>query len=618
MYLLIKRRCTVLMASTSLLALLAPLTLAAGSPAAFLKADASQPAPQTMSMPADTRSRHQARVDLQALLTYDNVSLITHLGDELELRKREIKHRGSNEFAWHGQVYQQQRHVGSATLTVQGERIVGRIGTRDGRIRIQSDPAGHFWLDDINPKSIPRRHPSKHAEQLLYHSPASKTGSPMGASNSASGGDEEAARVDVLAFYTGAAITEYPDEASMRLSLRNTVDMANTALIDSDVDHRFRLVGVIHWGHDEFDHMGQSLQSFAQDNAVATIRNLYAADLNAGFGVYDDFCGIAYTLRRYDSNWPHGYSINNVANDYPCLEIQVVAHEMGHNLGLHHDPDNAPPPNDIIEPFAYGHLSENEFNTIMSYHPGCGGGEYHNCFGSDFFSNPDVTDPESGLAVGIENERDNAEVLRRTMPLGAGWRQAPASLSSAAGLASMPFRTEGSSPWVAQDQIQFNDQATLVSGPVYGDEESRLVMSIGDLGLFSALRREAVTFSVRHGQDTATDGKLTLLADGVEIATVDSFSDEWTRHRVSIPDEAEEITWIWQSDARPSTADGLGVIYLANTQLEFESRNSGGCTLGVNQAPDPSWLALFLLTLILKWRRNGAISSRPDGAMRSS
>ncbi len=611
MYLPNKDQTTLLMACVGLLALFAPFTLAAHSPATFVAVDLSQPAPQTMILPADTSSRHQARVDIESLLNHSTVSLTTHQGDELELRKRAIEHRGNRELAWHGQVYQQQRHVGSATFTVQGERIVGRIGTRNGRLRLQSDAAGNYWLDDINPESIPQRHPSKHTEQLLHASPASKTDSSMGTSNSASEGDEEPARVDVLAFHTGSSIAEYPDEAAMRLSIRNTVDMANTALIDSEVDHRFRLLGIIHWGHNEFDHMGQSLQSFGQDNAVATIRNLYAADLNAGFGVYDDFCGIAYTLRRYDENWPAGYSINNLSNDYPCLEIQVVAHEMGHNLGLHHDPDNAPPPNEIIEPFAYGHLSENEFNTIMSYHPGCGGGEYNNCFGSDFFSNPNVTDPESGLAVGIENERDNAEVLRRTMPLGSGWRQPPTTLSNAAGFASMPFRTEGSSPWVAQDQVQFNGRATVVSGPVYGEEESRLVMSLDNLRLFEFLPLESLAFSVRSSSGGVTNGRLIVLADGAEIGRVEEFSEQWAGQQFAIPDDVEEITWLWQSDQRPSTDDGLGVIFLANTRFEFASNSGGGCTIGNNQVLDPTWLLLLLLGLLLKWRHHHAVPGRP-------
>jgi hypothetical protein len=607
-----KGRLLSLMAWAGLLALLSPLTLAATAPAAFLTVDPSEPTPHALSRPADASSRHQAQVDTNTLLSHDRVLLITHSGDELELRKRGVQHRGSNEFTWHGRVYQQQRHVGSATFTVQGQRIVGRIGTRDGRLRVQGDSGSHYWLDQIDPESIPQRHPSHEREDLLRDAPSHSpdtlvTTTGMTATANASA-DDEAARVDVIAYYTDAAIAQYTDEASMRLSIRNTVDMANTALIDSNVDHRFRLIGIIHWNHEESDQMVDSLFGLGQDSTVATLRNLYSADLNTGFGVYDDFCGIAFTLQQYDDSGNSAFSINNLANDYPCLEIQVVAHEMGHNLGLHHDPDNAPPPENIIEPFAYGHLSENEFNTIMAYHPGCGGGEYFNCFGSDFFSNPDVTDPESGLAVGIAQERDNAEVLRRTMPVGARWRQPPTSLASAAGLPDTPFRTEGHSPWVAQDQVQFNGRPSLVSGPVYGEEESRLVMSLDDLGIFDPVPRESIRFSVRNGSADISDGSLTVLADGIEIARVDDFSSEWTRHSFSLPDETEEITWVWQSDKRPSTEDGLGAIYLANTRLGFGSGSGGGCTLGTGQAADPSWLLLLLLSLLMKWRPYNAVS----------
>lgn len=597
----------ILILLAGLLTALIPFSLASASPATFLEVDFTTPSPTTENMSADITSRHRAQLNINALLQHDSVTLNTHLGDTLILERRQVEHRGPEAFAWRGRVHDQDRQVGTASLTVQSGRVTGRFSTRDGRFRVVGDAEGRHWLEHVNPESMPQRHPPTHSPM---NPPSTLQHESVGHSDSAASREgisvtEEPAVVDVIAYYTGAAVSEYPDEIGMRLSIRNTVDMANTALLESGIDHRFRLIGIIHWEHEEPANISDSLGSFAQDNNVSTTRNLYSADLNGNFGVYDDFCGIAYVLPDYDDTWNGAFSTSNIAGEYPCLEIQVLAHEMGHNMGLHHDPDNAPPPQDMIEPFAYGHLSENEFSTIMAYHPGCGGGDYYNCFDNDFFSNPAVIDPDSGLAVGIAGERDNAEVLRRTMPLAARWRTAPTSLARAAGPASMAFSTTGSSPWVPQGRVRLRDKPTLVSGPVYGEEESRLTMLINETGIFRLLPPRSVSFSVRGLEEDTVDGRLVLMADEQEIGRIDQFTGEWERHRFPLPEGTAELHWIWQSDKRPSLEDGLGVVFLGNIKQETDG-GSAGCTLGHDRPLDPGLPLLVILSLFLGSRRRMA------------
>jgi hypothetical protein len=477
-------------------------------------------------------------------------------------------------------------------LDASGEFTAEVPTSTTGQYRITRDADGQYWLDRIDPGTLPQRHPP---EQTLLHESHDKDAF-MPLSPEAGRGADGPVVVDVMAFYTDAAVGEYPDEADLRLAIQNASDMTNTALLNSEVEHRIRLLGMIHWRHQEGASMADSLVSFRGNAAVARIRDRYSADLNGLFGLFSDFCGIAYVLMAYQNDWEFGYSANNVAAGFPCLEIQVFAHEMGHNMGLHHNPENSTfPPWQVIEPFAFGHYVEDQFSTIMSYHPGCGGGEYHNCSPSiDYFSNPAIDDPASGLTTGIENERDNAEVLRRTMPLAAGWREPPADPAAVMGGIEGSFRTEGTGHWVVQDQITFRGKPTLVSGPVYGDEVSRLVLEPGT----SAAR--TMDFSVRAPGENSSGGTLTVYADGASLLSIENPRSIWTSHTVEIPENTGEVVWSWQSEGRPSVNDGLGIVYLSGetgyAPLPFAGR-SGGCSLGDGRSADPLFPLLLLLVM---------------------
>ncbi|WP_406672662.1 zinc-dependent metalloprotease family protein [Natronospira sp.] len=559
----------------------------------FLQVDQSQPRMSEARSPSDSKERQPLIADLEAISQYEHLTFLDAKGHALELRQTEIQQRGPGSYAWHGQVHDSDQRIGSATFTIRQERVHGLISLREGRYRVSTDGEKRVWLDRIDPDAAPAQHP-KHLEQLLT---GSTEPSPQARSQTA-GATAKTAVVDVLAFYTDDTIAEHEDEAGLRLFLTNALDMANTALVDSEVDHRFRLVGLIHWSYQEDpEGMFQALNSFRNDSQVEQLLDLYAADLGAGFGVFEDFCGVAYLLTEYTRSFKNGLSINNVNNAYPCQEIQVLAHEMGHNLGLAHDPDNAGDPESLIEPFAYGHVEVDEFSSVMAYHPGCGGGVYDNCFGVDFFSNPDIIDPDSGLAVGIEGERDNAEVLRRSMSYATDWRQPPASLADALGV-SGHVSTEGDGLWTAQNQVALNSHPSVISGPVYAEEESWLRWEPDAEGI------DSLAFSLRGTPNT--QGKLRIMADEEELLSLEEFPEEWVRHELDIPKDVSRISWVWQSQERPSTGGSLSAVYLGDVNRESSppiSGGSGGCSLNPNGSLDPTWLLFLFGLLLMAFRR---------------
>jgi len=570
----------------------------------LIQHDPDRMAPQSQALPANTENRIPVSVDIQALQKEQRFSIEGEFGYQWSLETTAIEGKDSHQKAWRGTVTDGQRHTSTATFSIQGERIHGRFNTSHGAYRLWGNADSGYWMDRINLDAQPEPHPPQKLEDPW---PEAEGDSP-----SQAGSDEdEAVVLDILAFYTEASIEEYPDEASLRLAIQNTIDMANTALEISEIDHRFRYLGALKWSGEESNNMGETLGRFADDGSVASLRDIFSADLVTSFGVYDDFCGMAYLMSQYSSSWEGGYSTNNTAQDYPCFDIQVVAHELGHNLGLHHDPDNAGSPGNAIEPFAFGHVIVDEFSSVMAYHPGCGGGEYHNCIPADFFSNPNVADEDSGHTTGVPDERDNAEVLRRTMPYAQHWRSQPGDINDLLDDLSGELSSEGHFPWRMQDQTKYQGEASLISAPVMEEEVSRLTLNLED-------KIDELTFYARLSDENLGDGTLRILVDGESVQELDAFQSSWEFIEVALPEASQTVEVEWRGNSSSSSDQGPNSILLADIGGQEDDSDddseeggdgggssSGGCSLS-HAKPDPllGLMAAMAFFLLLRTRRS--------------
>ena len=89
--------------------------------------------------------------------------------------------------------------------------------------------------------------------------------------------------------------------------------------------------------------------------------------------------------------------------------VYSFAHELGHNLGATHDPDNSEPGEGIF-PYSHGYQDpDGEFRTIMAYKKGCPG----KCPRINLWSNPDRS--YNGKPLGIRDRANNAETLSQTL-----------------------------------------------------------------------------------------------------------------------------------------------------------------------------------------------------------
>jgi hypothetical protein len=121
--------------------------------------------------------------------------------------------------------------------------------------------------------------------------------------------------------------------------------------------------------------------------------------------------GIGYVWQPYYWNNNVDFSPYAFSLVERGLEVYSGTHEMGHNLGCNHNPENAVGATPIF-PWGFGH-SAATWRTQMSY------GTFTQTR-IPYFSNPDIQ--YNSQPIGIPGARDNSRLLRDTIPIAANWR----------------------------------------------------------------------------------------------------------------------------------------------------------------------------------------------------
>jgi hypothetical protein len=228
---------------------------------------------------------------------------------------------------------------------------------------------------------------------------------------------DTAAPIDVLVLYTPSARDARGGATAIELAGVQAISDANTAFLRSGIATRQRFVGAVEVPYTESATMERDLLVLTDLPVVRELRDVYGADLVHVFLNSPDLaaCGVAWLLRDLNSASFTAYSVSDVS----CIPKYTPAHEMGHNMGAHHAPEDGA--FDPIFPFAYGFKDPaRAFRTVMAY--ACSGEV--DCPRILNFSNPEI--PYNGTPSGTAAQ-NNALAINLTATVVASWRQEAAA-----------------------------------------------------------------------------------------------------------------------------------------------------------------------------------------------
>lgn len=393
-----------LLLSLSLMILIAPSIAGAAGPRELLEilppgvADKAVPAARP-----EVLSGRRVALHLETLLSADDAGGGPRLplpdGAVYDLVRTDLERRGPHGFVWRGKVLVPGRPDGSATLTVMDGAVAGVVSLPDALYEILPLANGDHLLLEIDPgrfpacggaelPAIPQRalRPARHA-----------------------GGKAGTTRIDLLVAYTAGTVSAAGGERPLRVRIQSAVDAANTAFLNSGIDAYLNLVHVERISYAETGTAGTDLRWLRADPAVANLRRAWGADMvSMMVGRMDDACGIGYVIPRGGVSAAFGPWAYSVVDLRCATTNHTLAHELGHNLGANHDPSNGPAPGDAAFPYAFGHLVDGSFRTVMSYSTDCA----LSCPRVNSFSHPGLT--YNGQLMGIADQRDNHRTLEAT------------------------------------------------------------------------------------------------------------------------------------------------------------------------------------------------------------
>jgi hypothetical protein len=232
--------------------------------------------------------------------------------------------------------------------------------------------------------------------------------------------------IDVNYFYTAQVAAAQGGEANMAAFAALTCELSNQTYANSGLGHiTWRCLGPFKAAYADTTNLDDALAWMSAGGGgaadIAAKYVLTGADLshlviNSGGGS----CGLGYI------NSGTGTALST--SDRTCVNSNLSGpHEMGHNMGFHHDP--ATVGCTTISPtsgvpycngsYNYGHswpIGAPKWRSIMAY-PGAGGTRITQ------ISNPNVIN--NGFPTGIPNERDNARVAVARAPIVSQFRFSP-------------------------------------------------------------------------------------------------------------------------------------------------------------------------------------------------
>lgn len=360
------------------------------------------------------------------------------------------------------------------------------------------------------------------------------------------------ARIDLVLGYSQGMVERYGSKSAALTRLSYITSVVNQALQDSQVAGRYRLVGTVQVEYPDTtdnDIAGDELADVSGNSPLQKLRDLRRAT-GADMMVFvrpftspeQGSCGVApvngYGLGAYTTaSSPSGRGVVSDGSDddtgYYC-NVVVLAHELGHAMGLVHEIEISSGPGPF--PYTYGWRmtldAGRSFNTLMAY----GTSEQETL---PYYSNPKIYYC-GGTPCGTPDQADQTRALDQTMPVVAAFNQpgdpvadfdangdADLVLQSATEMAFVmfvsgnPYRSSSPfSPYSAGRRALPPGARIVAYGDFDGDHRSELVLeAAGNQILFWATDRHGGFVQSRAPDRAAGDsllGAADLNGDGRE------------------------------------------------------------------------------------------------------
>ncbi|MCA1798158.1 MAG: zinc-dependent metalloprotease [Xanthomonadaceae bacterium] len=257
---------------------------------------------------------------------------------------------------------------GGYLLTVTGGEASGLVGTLmtpHGEYRLEPVP-GQSWnvvsIDEVR-SFVPDDDGARIVEP--------RAGGPLAAGQKAGAASSDLSVFRILLLYTDEARAERSD-AHWGAWLDNLIAVTNSAFEQSGIKVAFELTGHRRVGANDVAEASTLLSEMvptasAFDAAVFDEVERWRVAAAAHFVTLakratGSYCGYANIMPQCDGTGSCldaaiGYSVISVS----CASL-VLAHELGHNFGSHHEPGAGP----ATQPYAYGHVNTVPVRTVMS------------------------------------------------------------------------------------------------------------------------------------------------------------------------------------------------------------------------------------------------------------
>jgi len=508
------------------------------------------------------------QVDLELLRTEPGrLELPTPDGRVLIAELSAFEDRGGGDLMWSGGL--PDAGYDSVVLTLESGRLVGWFVEPGGvRYRISARPDGSgrleagFNLPGAEPDAFcavgsDRGQPAPGAPVRLAgavaHDPPARVVAPQSHDT-----------LDILVVYTPTAAANWAGRGGAQAAIRNAGDYLNMVLRNGRIDirgnivHSAQVAGLDRVGRDGTGLYGASIISQLRFHGEALrLRREHGADLVHLFTGESPWlfnaCGQHYLLFRDEtaedfSEFGYGWTANSCYADG-----SIFAHEVGHGLGAHHDPDNGGSPESAVRRYAFGHGNLDRIpnvGTIMSY------------TGQEEPYLSSVRIRPQGRVIGVAGERENERALRETIHIGVEYGDFVPPLTPGAPAAPTELRVE-----MADDtsvRLSWQDNAPDADGyevtfwrPEQTDDpatrrlEGRRTAVLG-LPVATAGTRYFFFLRAVSGESTYSAGSstVTLVTPGAEPAPPSGLA--WEPVPVTDPAEmgtsAARVTWVDNSD----------------------------------------------------------------------